>query len=285
MSHNLRPIVKPTCIAAFAVALVSLFVTISPAAAAGKRGGEGKQSQVRAARKACLTGDYAKGVAILSDLFIDTHDPTFLFNQGRCFEQNRRYDDAVARFDEYLHLPGANLSAEDRAAAEQRIANCKEKLQEERASSATTAPQPFAPAAPPVVRSPEPEPTPEPAPAAPTVVHRKSSPSDDGAALRVAGIVLVAAGVAAVVAGVVLNLKANSMVDEWQTKISYSASQGDSQKTYKTLSWVGYGVGAACVATGAILFGVGINRPGSTNVALLPVVASDYAGASMTGGF
>ena len=46
---------------------------------------------------ACLSGDYTKGVAILSELFVDTKDPTYLFNQGRCFEQNRRYDDAIAR--------------------------------------------------------------------------------------------------------------------------------------------------------------------------------------------
>jgi hypothetical protein len=32
---------------------------------------------------ACLSGDYTKGVAILSELFVDTKDPTYLFNQGR----------------------------------------------------------------------------------------------------------------------------------------------------------------------------------------------------------
>src|ERR1035437_1796518 len=109
MSHGLGRIVRPIWIA-FAVALVSLSVSTSPAAAAGKHGGESKQSQERAARKACLTGDYAKGVAILSDLFIEYRDATFLFNQGRCFEQNRRYEDAIARFEEYLTVPGGNLS-------------------------------------------------------------------------------------------------------------------------------------------------------------------------------
>jgi hypothetical protein len=96
MSHGLGCVVRPIWIA-FAVALVSLpSVATSPAAAAGKHGGDSKQSQERAARKACLTGDYAKGVDILSDLFIELRDPTFLFNQGRCFEQNRRYEDAIA---------------------------------------------------------------------------------------------------------------------------------------------------------------------------------------------
>src|SRR5664279_1677313 len=118
MSHGPRRIVRPIWIA-FAVISLSLSVSATPASAAGKRGAESKQSQERAARKACLTGDYAKGVAILSDLFIELRDPTFLFNQGRCFEQNRRYEDAIARFEEYLTVPGGNLSAEDRAEAAQ----------------------------------------------------------------------------------------------------------------------------------------------------------------------
>jgi tetratricopeptide (TPR) repeat protein len=288
MSQYLGRIVRPIWIA-FAVALVSLlFVAASPAAAAGKHGGESRQSQERAARKACLTGDYAKGVAILSDLFIELRDRTFLFNQGRCFEQNRRYEDAIARFEEYLTAPGAKLSGEDRAEAAQRIANCKEKLQEERASSSTTAPQVFAPAAPPVARSiaPQAEPTPESTPATATVVRSEASPSRDGSGLRVTGIVLASVGVAALAGGVLLNLKANSMVDDWQAKVSYTASQSDSQKTYKALSWVGYGLGAACVATGAILFGVGLKQQaGSANVALLPAVGPGQAGALLMGGF
>ena len=70
---------------------------------------------------ACLSGDYTKGVAILSELFVDTKDPTYLFNQGRCFEQNRRYEDAVARFEEYLRIAEGKLDAADRAAAEKHI--------------------------------------------------------------------------------------------------------------------------------------------------------------------
>jgi tetratricopeptide (TPR) repeat protein len=266
--------------------VLSLFASTPPASAAGKHGGEGKQSQERAARKACLTGDYAKGVAILSDLFIELRDPTFLFNQGRCFEQNRRYEDAIARFEEYLTVPGSKLGAEDRAEAEKRIANCKEKLQEERASLAITAPQIFVPAAPPVSQAPHTEPTPESTPSTPTVVRAEASSSHDGSGLRVTGIVLASVGVAALAGGVLLNLKANSMVDDWHAKVSYTASQSDSQKTYKALSWVGYGLGAACVATGAILFGVGVKQQvSSTNVALLPAVGPGQAGALLTGGF
>ena len=66
-------------------------------------------SKQRAAKRACLVGDVDKGVGILADLYVDTNDPTYLFNQGRCFEQNGKYDQAVLRFKEYL-LKAKNLS-------------------------------------------------------------------------------------------------------------------------------------------------------------------------------
>jgi tetratricopeptide (TPR) repeat protein len=74
--------------------------------------------------KACLTGNTSKGVEILADLFIETRDPTYLFNQGRCFEQNRRYEDAIARFREYL-LRDRKLGAEEKVDAERHIAACQ----------------------------------------------------------------------------------------------------------------------------------------------------------------
>ena len=38
----------------------------------------------RMARTACLSGDYGKGVALLSELLVSTMDPTYIYNQGRC---------------------------------------------------------------------------------------------------------------------------------------------------------------------------------------------------------
>ncbi|HEX7508587.1 MAG TPA: hypothetical protein VF550_17575, partial [Polyangia bacterium] len=83
------------------------------------------------------------------------------------------------------------------------------------------------------------------------------------------------------VAAVVLNVKANSMVNQMETTNNgYSPAKVDERKTYETLSWVGYGLGAACVATGAVLFGIGLKSGGgsSTSVALLPVLGAGQAG-------
>lgn len=43
-----------------------------------------EDAKEHAARKACLTGNYQKGVEILSDLYLKTKDPVFIYNQGRC---------------------------------------------------------------------------------------------------------------------------------------------------------------------------------------------------------
>jgi len=104
------------------IPIALLLLTAEPSLAAGK------QAQERAARKACLSGDYNKGVTILAELFVDTKDPTFIFNQGRCFEQNSMYKEAISRFEEYLRIPGGHLDAADRAETEKHIGDCKARL-------------------------------------------------------------------------------------------------------------------------------------------------------------
>ena len=124
-------------------------------------GATDREAQARTARKACLTGDYTKGVAILTELFVDTEDPTYIYNQGRCFEQNLRYTDAIGRFQEYLRL-GKKLTKSAKADAEQHIAEC-ERLQAKQSSQTATAGPPRQPVAPapavaqvaPAVRPPE----------------------------------------------------------------------------------------------------------------------------------
>ena len=59
------------------------------------------------------------------------------------------------------------------------------------------------------------------------------------------------------------------------------------RQSYETSMWVGYGVGAACIATGAVLVALGVaSRQGSpTNVALVPAIGPDLAGVLLSGGF
>jgi hypothetical protein len=260
------------------------------------------EAKERVARKACLTGDATKGVEILADLFIDTDDATYIYNQGRCLEQNNRYEDAIGKFREYLRK-AARASADEKADAEKHIADCQALLGKKEAEPvqrapesrpvATPLPEPPRPVAAPVPESPSPTATavvgpgavPPPLtgvePAAALGEHAMAAPSAaGGAGLRVGGIVVMSVGAAALIGGVITNLKYNSMVGDMQH--GYDPKTDDSSKTYQTLSIAGYGVGAACLAGGAILYYLGW-RAG--HVSLAPVAAAGGGGAVVTGAF
>jgi hypothetical protein len=48
------------------------------------------EEQAKAAKKACAAGDFRKGMDILAELYVDTNHTTFIYNQGRCYEQAGR---------------------------------------------------------------------------------------------------------------------------------------------------------------------------------------------------
>jgi hypothetical protein len=271
-----------------AAAALCLLARTPPATAAkhpaGKQARE--RSQEREARKACLNGDYNKGAAILSELFVATEDPTFIFNQGRCFEQNQRYDDAIARFREYLRAGGDKLDPQDEDAAERHIADCRELLAQERGNSPSSTPSQVIGIPPSsVAETPRLATTPE-SPA--SVVSQPAParvPTSDGSRLRISGAILAAFGVVALGGAIALNLKANSTVDEIR-KIDGYTKEAERQR-YETLSWIGYGVGAASLVTGAILYGFGLRAKhrASTSVALLPALGIGQAGVIVGGAF
>jgi hypothetical protein len=261
--------------------LVCSVAFIAPAARA-----QTVEIRERTARMSCLSGDYAKGVALLSELFVDSRNPTYIYNQGRCFEQNRRYEDAIGRFQEYLRA-GRDLSPEDTANANKHIADCKQLLSEQ-----------IGPVAPPSA-APVPVPTPTPAANAAgakepaslgvaTVTGAPPAPSGaTGSGLRVAGIVVAAAGVVGVAGGILSTLKANSLASDMETLDGYTADKESSRKTYRTLGIVGYGVGAAGIVAGGLLYFLGARSGASpsSGVAFVPVVSPNAAGAAITGVF
>jgi hypothetical protein len=229
------------------------------------------------AKKACAMGDFQRGADILTDLFVDTNDPTYVYNQGRCYQQNNRFEQAVSRFREYLRK-AKDLSDSDRAETERQIADCEEQM----AKVAQVAPPPVV-ATPPAAHVESPAPTPE--LATPEVSNKPTtSPPLDGSqgkGLRVAGIVFVVVGVAAVGTGVGLAVKANGL----STKPPYSQSRENERASLKTWGWASYGVGAGAIATGTILYIVGWPSDQSSSVALLPVVAPGGASILLNGRF
>ena len=86
-----------------------------------------EKENATAARAACLTGDYATGAKLLSELFITTKDPTWIFNLARCAEQNSKYQEAISHFKEYQRV-AKRLTDEEKADVQKHIADCQESL-------------------------------------------------------------------------------------------------------------------------------------------------------------
>ena len=228
------------------------------------------------AKKACATGDFVKGVDILADLFVDTNDYLYVYNQGRCYQQNSRWEQAIGRFREYLRK-AKDIPGNDRTKTERQIADCelsmgKPSQLEPRPVAeplpSPTHPAPLHPATEPVTSavSGDPEPLP--------------SASDRGKGLRVAGIISTAVGVAAVGTGVGMALKANSL-----STTKYSRSREDERASLKTWGLISYGVGAAAIVTGMVLYLAGWPSEPSTGMALLPVMSNDGASMFLKGEF
>jgi tetratricopeptide (TPR) repeat protein len=113
-----------TMVTVRAVLLTSV-VTISltlalPSAAFGQR----QNPREIQARKDCSTGSYVSGTALLAELYAETGDENFVFNQARCYQQNGRPDEAIERFREYLRI-ARYPSPDETTKVERHIAECK----------------------------------------------------------------------------------------------------------------------------------------------------------------
>ena len=263
--------------------LSTMLVTLLVAPSAHAAGLEAKE---RAARKACLSGDYAKGVGILSDLYIDTKDPNFIFNQARCFEQNNRCEEAVSRFREFLRKASA-ISPEDKADTEKHIADCQALLGQKSVPE-KTAPEPKTETA-------SLAPAPAPSPAAPVmnppeqvaIAAQPAATTSTGRGLRIAGITCGAIGVASVGTAIYFYTRARSFSDKVAHEVPRLSSDEQAGKNAETMQWVFYGVGAAAIATGTVLYVLGWPSGEASHAAagFAPMLGPGMAGISAQGAF
>jgi hypothetical protein len=63
---------------------------------------EAVDPRIGQAKEACIAGDFHKGVRLLAELYTASEDPVWIFNQGRCYQQNAQPSLAVSRFREFL---------------------------------------------------------------------------------------------------------------------------------------------------------------------------------------
>jgi hypothetical protein len=237
-------------------------------------------AQVKAAKKACITGDLRKGIDVLGDLYIESGDITFVFNQGRCYQQNHRWEEAIDRFEEYLRK-SPELSPAVRAEVDGYVADCKSHLQ------SSPRPQPSAPVPAPLSSSSGERDGSASRATSATVASELAPGARTGAGLRVAGIATGAVGLAALATGVVLDLKTHAIVNDVYRN-GYDAGKLSSRDTYQTWGWVCFGVGAAGLVAGTTLYLIGTSAGRSdsagSSVALVPVIGPTGAMIMLQGG-
>jgi hypothetical protein len=263
--------------------LIALLITTSTLAA-------DKENQERSARKACLSGDYARGVEILSDLFLDTRNPTYIFNQARCYEQNNRCSEAVGRFREYLRK-APDLSVSEKTEVAKHIDECEKVLSLPRAS---TTPAPAAETAPPAPLSPPPGTAAPAAPAAPVAPApaldvappaaqvATTAPPRQGHGLLIAGICTGVVGLGSVGVGLYYYDQARQYSDK-----EYTPANDKAGKHAETMQWVFYGIGGAVVAAGAVMTILGwpSSTPSAPATSFAPMVGPGLAGLAAQGYF
>lgn len=226
------------------------------------------------AKKACLGGHADKGIELLADLYTDTNDPTYIYNQGRCFEQNGRASEAITRFREYLRKATA-LAPDERAQLQKHI---DELEAEAKGNGAATAPVAASPG------PPEPG-APTPAPPSGVVVASPGPTSERARQLRRAGLITGGVGVLAVAGGVVMGLRARSLSNEVTGDANagtYSPSKFNSGEQAQTFEFVGYGVGAAALIAGGMLYYFGSHHADHEDATPAVGVAFDRSGVGAT---
>src|SRR5436190_10516687 len=201
--------------------LASIAVPAPGRAAAGDR-----DAREVEARKACQTGDYQRRVALLADLFTETDDPNYVFNQGRCYQENGRAEEAINRFREYLRK-AKGLGDDEIAEVKGHIREMEE-LRDRNRDRAPPAP-----------------------------VSTTPGPEGAGRKLRLAGLAVAGVGVAVVAVGVAFGLDAQSQQKKAMDLPRYDGDLIARGQRSQTLQWVVYIGGGAVVAIGAVLYFMG----------------------------
>jgi hypothetical protein len=234
---------------------------------AGRARAQGDPRETEA-RRECLAGRYQRGIDLLAALFTETRDPNHIFNQGRCFEQNNRPDEAISRFREYLRK-APNLPPAEAAEVQAHIRDCEKMKSEQRAERSPGA-------------------------GADLELRQRLARDEDRRArnLRVAGIGIAAAGAVALAFGGYMSYRTHNLEEDFQRKQRLQmgaffdrTAYNDGQRA-ELFQWIGYAVGAVAIGTGGIFYYLGYReREGSPSVALLPTARSHGAEAHLRWSF
>jgi hypothetical protein len=251
------------------LAVAMLATTLIATSAWGQTAEEG-DARVRRAQAACLGGDLQTGVRLLAELYAETQDPLWIFNQARCYQQNNAADLATSRFREFLRKTPDKSSELARQAEE----HVRELERAARMSPPPTAQGSLETRAP----------------------TRETGPATRHGGQRTAALVVAGVGAAAVATGLTFTLLVRKTQADVEDRakgavILQGGAVDDDFKRgarYETLQWVCYGVGVAALAAGAALYHFGGSEPepqASSAPRLVPFIAGDAGGALLHVGF
>src|SRR3954451_16851352 len=85
-------------------AVLAAALAVPPSLAAHAAPPRTREQREADARKACAAGHVEEGIEILADLYAGYSHPNYIYNQGRCYQENGKGEQAVARFREYLRV-------------------------------------------------------------------------------------------------------------------------------------------------------------------------------------
>jgi hypothetical protein len=200
------------------------------------------------AAAACGEGRLEEGVRVLAELFAETDDGNYIFNQARCYQQNGRVPEALARFRMYLNRPDADPAA---------LARARVYIAELEA-----------------------------APAAPALTEPAIAPEASlGHTLRRAGLITGGAGLGALAAATYFGMQTSTIEKEAAAAARANPERVDGLnregKRAELLQWVFLGVGATAVSTGALLtyFGLRATSHRQASLTVLPMAWRRGAGA------
>lgn len=301
---------RPSLIVAMAIAGTSLSLQAPVAVAAGLDA-KGK-AELKEATRFYKQGQYEAAARVITNLVVDHPElPNLLRNLGACYYYLHRPEPALSNLRDYLARKQSDIAPADRQEVERWIDEMEKLRAQNAAASAApvppvpaeapavipvpTAPAPSVPApqpAAPPAAAPFPEPAFSGAPAAAAapsesvVAAAAPPPAAPGRGLRVAGIACGVVGLASIGTGIYFYTRATHYSDQVSDATKWSSSDYDAGKSAVTMQWVFYGIGGGALATGTVLYLLGLfhsERP--AGVSMTPMVGPGIAGLSARGGF
>jgi tetratricopeptide (TPR) repeat protein len=261
-----------------AVAATLCIVVSAPCPARADDVAKQAKEKFDAGRTAYRLGDFDTAITDWKAGYQLKQDPIFLFNIAQAYREKGDFEHAIFFYESYLKDA---KDASNRPSVEHRIADMKRALEEKQSASSKPPSGPIEPGKPPETQPDKPPPD------KPPVVPAPPEEAHPGRGLKIGGLVAGGVGVVAIVAGVIFGTSAQSAQSDiedavrngaiWTQDLADKASSG---KTQAMLANVSFGIGAAAIITGGVLYYLGVRK--DSNVQVTPEVETHAVRLSLT---